>query len=295
MTLRVKIFLSALSMGLIVLVHSNWLDELGLKATEDGLTRALVTFGISRGLNGVISVVQGTEVSVEPVGIGMTFTPGEILDPVNDLVERFSTIVLIAGTAFGVQRVALEVSSAELYSWITTAFIVALILVLWLRQRVPSWAVQNILKLTLVLVIVRFAVPVLVIGGDVFYQHFLEPQFTESSQQLSLTSQRLSEMQAEATTKESLPGEESLLDRARQMVRSATQSLDVQQYLESFKTAAESISENAMRLMVVFIFQTLMLPLLSIWLVLKLLKVVLSKKQFGSMGAGSPLDQSSAP
>lgn len=279
MTVRARIFITLLAMLMVVLVHSNTLDEKGAIATEEGLTRALVTFGVSRGLNGVISVVQGTEVAVEPVGIGMTFTPGQILDPVNDLVERFSTIVLVAGTAFGIQRVALEVSSAELYSWITTALLIVVIVFVWGQGSVPKWLFSSALKLTLVLVIVRFAVPVLAIAGDVFYQHFLEPQFTESSEQLNVTSQRLSALQAEVEIQEGATvAEESILDRARKMVRSATQSLDVKQHLESFKTAAEAISEHALRLMVVFIFQTLLLPLLSIWLVLKLIRAVFSFK-----------------
>ena len=48
--------------------------------------RALVTFALARTLNGVISAVQGTELALQPAGVGVTLTPGEILDPVNDLV-----------------------------------------------------------------------------------------------------------------------------------------------------------------------------------------------------------------
>lgn len=278
MSLRLRIVYSLLAMLVILLVHSSALDQQGLQATEQGLTRALVTFGVSRGLNGVISVVQGTEVAVEPVGIGMTFTPGQILDPVNDLIERFSTIVLIAGTAFGIQRVALEVSSAELYSWIATALIIFSLILLWLKQSVPNWLLSASIKVTLVVVIVRFAVPVLVIAGDAFYEHFLEPQFNQSSEQLSITSQRLNDLQAEVDSADvtGADDQESLLGRARQMYRSATQTLDVEQHLESFQNAAESISEHALRLMVVFIFQTLLLPLVSIWLILKLIKAVVN-------------------
>ena len=109
-----KVIITLVGLGLAVLAHTNWLDKVGLSQTEEGLNRALVTYGLSRGLNGVISVVQGTEVAIEPVGIGMTFTPGQILDPVNDLIERFSTIVLISGTAFGIQRVFLEITYSSI-------------------------------------------------------------------------------------------------------------------------------------------------------------------------------------
>ena len=83
------------------IIIGGWLDNSGRTYTEDGIKRALATYAIARGLNGVISVAQGTEVAVEPVGVGVTFTPGQILDPINDLIERFSWIVLASSVSLG--------------------------------------------------------------------------------------------------------------------------------------------------------------------------------------------------
>ena len=71
--------------------------------------RALITFALARTLNGVISAVQGTELALQPAGVGVTLTPGEVLDPINDLVERFSWIMLGATLSLGVQQVLLDV------------------------------------------------------------------------------------------------------------------------------------------------------------------------------------------
>ncbi|HEC72775.1 MAG TPA: hypothetical protein ENI26_00190, partial [Methylophaga aminisulfidivorans] len=67
----------------------------------------LSVFALARGLNGVISVAQGTELSVEPMGVGVTLTPGQILDPLNDMVEQFSTVLLIASASLGIQKIVL--------------------------------------------------------------------------------------------------------------------------------------------------------------------------------------------
>jgi len=88
-----KITLGVLVAVLLVGMYSGWLDEPAKEYTEQGLKRVLITYAVARGLNGLISVAQGTEISVEPVGVGMTFTPGQILDPVNDLIEQFSWLV----------------------------------------------------------------------------------------------------------------------------------------------------------------------------------------------------------
>jgi hypothetical protein len=254
--------------------------------TEAGLKRALLTFAVSRGLNGVISVVQGTEVAVEPVGIGMTFTPGQILDPVNDLVERFSTVVLVAGTAFGIQRVALEAVAANFFLGVLALSIGLSIALLWIDKAVPIWLSNLVYKSCLVLIIIRFAIPLLALAGDGFYQHFLASQFASSSQQLQLTSSELSALKDE-TSVDAMTGSNGQADsdaepdqqgsffaNARKLYRSATSTLDFQRQIDRFKNAADAISEHAIRLMVVFILQTLLLPLLSVWLILKAIKAV---------------------
>jgi preprotein translocase subunit SecG len=56
--------LSVAALVLIVLMHQGQFDDIGEHYTEEGLKRALITYGIARGLNAVISVAQGTEVAV---------------------------------------------------------------------------------------------------------------------------------------------------------------------------------------------------------------------------------------
>ena len=95
-----RILSTLLALGLVILALAGPLDRLGLSQTQAGFTRALVTYGLVRAMNGVISVAQGTELALEPAGIGVTFTPGEILDPINDLVERFALVLLVAATTW---------------------------------------------------------------------------------------------------------------------------------------------------------------------------------------------------
>ena len=83
------------------LLGSVWVSytHVGDDRLEQAFSRALIGYAIARGLNGAISVAQGTEVAVQPAGIGLNFAPGEILDPINDLVERFSWIMMLAASS----------------------------------------------------------------------------------------------------------------------------------------------------------------------------------------------------
>ena len=96
---------------LAVAVACAWLrplDDLAGAQAQAGFKRAVASFATARALNAVISVVQGTELSVQPLGVGVTLAPGQMLDPLNDLVERFSDLMLMASVAFGVQLLLIE-------------------------------------------------------------------------------------------------------------------------------------------------------------------------------------------
>jgi hypothetical protein len=267
-----KLLLSTAA-GLVLLVATLGVaDEVGKIYTEDGFKRALITYGIARGLNGVISVAQGTEVAVEPVGIGVTFTPGEILDPLNDLVERFSWIMLASGTSLGVQRVLLDVTAWVGFTALVGLAIVAAAVVGWWPGPVPPVIRRGVYRLALVLVILRFSVPMIAILGETLYSRFLEPQYAASKQKLEQTAETISTINDEARRQLPVGEDESLMASVKRAYASATGVLDVEERIEAFKRAAADVSEYAINLIVVFVLQTILFPLLSVWLVIQLVK-----------------------
>ena len=95
----------------VAIAASGVVDETAGELAEDAFKRALVTFAVARTLNGVISLAQGTELSLEPGGVGVNLGVGEILDPVNDLVEQFSGVMLVAASSLGLQNVLLRITA----------------------------------------------------------------------------------------------------------------------------------------------------------------------------------------
>lgn len=280
-SIKVRITLAILLISAGVIATLGPLDNKGYDYTQAGLQRALATFAISRTLNGVISVAQGTEVAVEPVGIGMTFTPGQILDPINDLVERFSTVVLVAGTAFGAQHVLLDVTASSVFAWALwiSVSLALLVLLLWNKTNLTLRTV--IVRFAVTLAFLRLAVPLFAIAGEAFYLHFLDPQYQQSSAQLKSTTERLSVLNEESKVSVSgATSNKSFFDSAKDWVQNAGTALDWKAHLAEFSEAAEAASEHAIRLMVVFLFQTLLLPLLAIWLTFKTCRACLTSLNF---------------
>ncbi len=99
---------------LLVAVTFNYtgaIDAMGQYHINNSFNVASTTFVVARALNAVISVVQGTELAMVPLGVGMTLTPGQILDPVNDLIEQFSWVMLASTSAIGIEKVGMAISA----------------------------------------------------------------------------------------------------------------------------------------------------------------------------------------
>ncbi len=270
----IRLVLSLLALILLAVAHLGLVDDVGRGYTEEGFKRTLITFGIVRGLNGVISVAQGTEVAVEPVGIGMTFTPGEILDPVNDLIERFSWVVLASGTSLGIQRVLLDVTAWLGFTALVAASITAALVFAWWRGPVSATLRRGAYRLALVFLILRFAVPMIAILNEALYTQFLEPRYLESQQRLEQTARTIGSLNQEARRRMPNMDEDSdsILAGVKRAYNSVTGALDVEQSMQAFARAAADVSEYALDLIVVFVMQTILFPLLFLWAVVQLIR-----------------------
>ena len=64
-----------------ILIAITWLpitDHIADADIDAGFNRALVSFGIAKGLNMVISLLQSTQFSAQPLGVGIAISPGEL-------------------------------------------------------------------------------------------------------------------------------------------------------------------------------------------------------------------------
>ncbi len=246
----------ALALSLVALAWLSPLDQYAQAQAQDGLKRALATFAVARALNGVISVAQGTEVAVEPAGVGVTFTPGQVLDPINDLVEQFSSLMLVASVSFGVQSAVLAIGG----HWLPSA-VLSLMLLIWIWKRRTAARSPWLDRILLLLVLLRFAVPVAALGSDLAYRLFLADRYQQSQTALSLSGDELGEL----ATPEQQPGPETLGSRMQRWWTDAGASLDLSARLQRLKEAATQVTEHIVDLIVVFLLQTLIIPLLLLY------------------------------
>ena len=239
-------------------------DEVGQSHVDTAFKRALVGYALARGLNGAISVAQGTEVAIQPAGVGVNFTPGQILDPVNDLVERFSWIMMLASSSLGIQKVLLSMSAWNgLLIVVALSGLLFLLSIVWNRLSGVRWVLQ---RLFLFVLLLRFMMPAISIANDWVYRTFLEGDYLAASASLEQAQLAIGEINDEVLA-EHRTETPTLLERARVIYDQAIANVDIDRRLQEYRQAAETISENTIRLVVVFLMQTLVFPLLFMFIV----------------------------
>jgi hypothetical protein len=267
------------------LIASQALDARGQEYTDGALKRSLLTFGVARALNGVISVAQGTEIALQPAGVGLTFTPGQILDPINDLVERFSWVMLMSSASIGIQKTLLLMSAWPWFTGITLFILACTTAMLWLPKTQGHSATRFMLKLSFLALVLRLSVPCIAIGSEWVYQGFLAPQYDEATAQLEKTKENIGKInQTTSEGEQAGNASGSIWEDATQLYKSASKYADIDAQMEQLKVAAAEASEYLVDLIVVFVFQTILLPLIFLGGLYFLLKSLLKTKYFGTLG-----------
>jgi len=147
----------------------GWSGKLDTQSTEY-LDSAIITGGAvyatARGINALVSALQGTEASI----VVMSFSIGEVLDPINDLIERFSSLMLVALGSLAIQKILTEVLSDNIFNFILTFSGLLLITSILVSN---SRATQIASKIFLNIALLRFAIGIVAITSNWVDAEFL--------------------------------------------------------------------------------------------------------------------------
>lgn len=268
-----KIFVSVLLILVLALSLTIGFDEGAMKLHDEAFDRAMIAFGLAKGLNAIISLIQGTELSFTPVGIGLNFSVGEVLDPFNDMVERFSWVMLGASVSLGIQKLLLVLSTKVfLQVAIALSVVVSLFLIWQKRVQNPKIFIFSLRVLILFLVL-RFGAVIFVYGSEIFYNSILKPEYIISTKVVEDTKTKLEEMQSknreiidskesEEAKKKSSKWYELDISSKYQEIKS---QLNVSEQLDSLQESIEEASRKIISLITIFIVQSVIMPLLFLW------------------------------
>jgi hypothetical protein len=251
-----------LLIALIALSWSGVLEQTAERRLSSTLERALLTAAIARGLNGAISVAQGTEIAIQPIGVGITIAAGEILDPLNDLVERFSWLALVASASLGTQLLLTEIFAEPFISYAVSAVIGVYLVFLWwpgtLLARLP------LMRMVALIVMVRFLFTIVSLSVGWVDAWVLEARQQTAMVELTSAREEIEALNSEPPDVEAT--ESSVRQRFESLLDGGRQLLDLEAQLSQLQERVETSISQMLELTALFLIQTLLVPLLAFWL-----------------------------
>ncbi len=257
------------------------LDDPARRYFEESFNRAIYTFAVVRGVNGIISVIQGTDIAVSPAGVGVHMAVGEVLDPVNDMVERFSWVVLVSTTSLGLQRLLMEIGAWLGIKVFLAISMVVILIGVWTPGGFGASLISLGYRLALISLVIRFCIPAIAVASDKIYDLFLEKNVTDSSNALEQIKKDLTESELMMSEGGQGAGDAGYLERLQGLYDNAKDVLSAKEKIDELKNRLAHYARYTINLIIAFILQTIVIPLLVFWALIRLLGYI------GSKGAGA--------
>ena len=242
--IRVRlVVLVVLALGLALLSVQGAPDRHGRDQIEDTTNEAIAIFLVARTINAAVSTLQ-----TSTVGAGFTLQIGEALDPINDAIERLSSVMVWVIGSLLLQGIAIDLVASDVFRWGFAVIAVSTALLLYAADRHPSrskkgsWVTRYrdlTFRLFVVAAMIRFAVPAFVVISVTLSEMVVQDRIDESRSDV--------ELQSAVIDDDSLTLDDSV-DAPGNLVadsNSETESTDDQSLLDGFLEQFAAIREAA--------------------------------------------------
>lgn len=260
-----KLLLVIFTLLSLCLALSFTIDDNAKKLVDESFKQSVIVFGSAKALNAVISLAQGTQINLPFVTVAV----GEILDPINDLVEQFSLVMLASMVSLGIQKILLNFVTTDIYNYLLFTSII--IFNFWLFKRFTNdEKIRNLFfKITFILLFLRFAIPMMAYVNEVSYNYFVKPQYNieELNQDILKVKDDVSKINQETITQKQ---DSSFFNKVMEKFDSSYYEKKVNEY----KDAVDNSSQYIIDLIIVFIFQTIFLPIIFLFLLYSFVKSI---------------------
>jgi len=224
----------------------------------DTLKKASLSFAAARTINALVSVAQKIETggSVKLLGTGgsAVIAPFEWLDPLNDLVERFSLVMLTSCVAMGILLFLNQIMPWLSLAVLLPASVLLLLFSLGIKKRNLSngqWLFRTGYKLLAITAVTAIMIPAMTAINALTYSYFLENTYETATITIIDAQKSLATIQKA----------DGLINRIENLHQQAA----------TVKVKAERVISHVLDLIIVFIIQTILLPLFMLWLFIKLI------------------------
>lgn len=173
----------------LLLLLASQLQMLQIKKTDyfdNAIEQAAVAYGTVRVINAAVSVIQNSQLQVQPAGVGLSLAIGQVLDPLDDMAERASDVLVVSIAALGVQKLLYELGDKAI-TIILIVLLITLAIVFGLPKSQLAMLKIGLFKLMLILLLLRLLMPVMLWANAMLEQQFFQPRIEQTKEQLSIS------------------------------------------------------------------------------------------------------------
>ncbi|MCV6606743.1 MAG: hypothetical protein OIF32_00900 [Campylobacterales bacterium] len=261
---KIAVSIIILFFSLFLLIFSSTsiygVDKQGKEFYQDSLKKAVVAYASIRGINAVVSVIKESDLEVAPTGMGISLAVGQILDPIDDMVERVSDVLVVAIVALGVERVLMELGASLGFTAIGI-LLIPITALLWIKHKYSHKIMNFLIKLVIFILILRFFLPISSYLNTYINDVYLNGQILEGQKKLDLikVDEKIGEFKV-------VEGESGFIKQISSTVQTVKiKTTELQEVFIKIKENSTALIEGMITIITVyilsFILQVILIPL----------------------------------
>ncbi|RWX42868.1 hypothetical protein H206_03416 [Candidatus Electrothrix aarhusensis] len=269
-----KIILSALGIIVAVLLFLSpglkipVLDRATDNYFREAISKGGVSYAVCRVINASVSIIKESNLHLQPAGVGLSLAVGQALDPVDDLTERLSDILVTAITSLGVQKLAYEIG-ISLAPPVLAVFLFFFAVLIWFNSTRLVFLHKTVMRFALLIVIARFFLPLSSVANDFINTKFFTPQIDEVSKKLALDSKGFDQLKEFSLPNNGFFGTASLLKEKSGEFKKAFAVI-----ANNMGGIIESLLQLTFLYVGILVIQVILLPLLAFFFLIKIVNAL---------------------
>lgn len=238
--------------------------------------QATATAGTAALMNAGLSVIEDSEFDITPLGVGVSLAVGDAVRPVNDVVSKILSVALVGAVSLWIQQTLITLGVQVGFKWfLTISLVFTALAVLWDSRLVRrlAWG------FFVLAVVARFLIP-----GAVLLTGKVGDQFTKTA--YTQAQAKFEQLASEATkTKDlvidAIPNPKDIAVAINPFSAKVEQPSfkevrdQVSHLLADIAAMADDINNLVVTYLIVFVVQTILMPVLILWALIKLPRYLL--------------------
>jgi len=224
--------------------NTLFINKITQEYLDTNLKRTAIAFASAKTVNAIVSFFQDMDFGFE-LGATLQFSPGEFLDPLNDLVERFSWLMLLCFAVIGVEKIVFEIFQSVGFFLLSLCSLFFLFTI-WIKSMAKFATI--FVRIAVLSILLLFWIPAQAVVGDIVYEKYLKKDFNETISFLEENSDMSYEVD--------IAKEKGFFSKLKDMA-------NINKKLNDLRNFAEKSMNKFINLIIIFTLESILLPLIT--------------------------------